>query len=60
MLVIGGRQPSSLMSWGTAQDPWMNGLGVFDMTAFAWSDIYNASAGLYEQPKVVQHYYASR
>ena len=55
MLVIGGTQPSDIL----ADDPWPNGLGVFDMTAFAWSDIYNSLAAPYEQPEVVRNYYTS-
>jgi hypothetical protein len=59
MLVIGGTLPSDINS-PAAQDPWMNGLGVFDMQAFAWSDLYNASASPYGQPEVVRQYYTSK
>jgi hypothetical protein len=59
MLVIGGVFPSDLAGQ-RAQDPWPNGIGVFDMTAFTWSDLYNASASSYEQPDVIKQYYSSR
>jgi len=57
MLSIGGRQPSSVMEFGAAPDPWTNGLGIFDMTTFDWAHEYNASAAAYEQPQVIQEYY---
>ena len=52
MLSIGGANPSSL-SATPEQDPWLNGLGVFDMTAFAWADIYDAAAGPYEKAEIM-------
>jgi hypothetical protein len=59
MVSIGGRLPSSVDTLGLEQDPWTSGIGVFDMTAFAWVDHYNAAAETYEQPDMVQQYYAS-
>jgi len=57
MLSIGGRQPSSYLSLGAAPDPWTNGLAVFDMNAFSWAELYNATAGPYVQPSVIKEYY---
>jgi hypothetical protein len=54
MLSIGGRQPSDHEAPGVALDPWVNGLGVFDMTAFIWSTYYNADNDLYEQPEPIR------
>lgn len=58
MVSIGGRLPSSLQALGAEQDPWVSGLGVFDMTDFAWVDHYDAAAAAYESPDVVKTYYA--
>jgi len=59
MLSIGGRQPSSYVSLGVAPDPWTNGLAVFDMNAFSWTDHYNAGSGPYVQPSVIKEYYSN-
>ncbi len=59
MVSIGGRLPSSLEALGAEQDPWVSGLGVFDMTDFAWVDHYDAAAAAYESPDVVKAYYAN-
>jgi hypothetical protein len=60
MLSIGGWQPSDHEAPGVALDPWVNSLGVFDMTAFIWSNYYNAGSDLYEQPEPIRQYYSSR
>jgi len=57
MLSIGGRQPGSYQSLGVAPDPWTNGLAVFDMNAFSWAELYDATAGPYVQPSVIKEYY---
>jgi hypothetical protein len=57
MLSIGGVQPSSGVEQGQALDPWTNGIGVFDMTAFKWSGLYQSDADVYQQPDVVRQYY---
>lgn len=59
MISIGGRLPSSRLALGAEPDPWVSGIGVFDMTAFEWVDHYNAAAEPYESPDVVKEYYAS-
>ncbi|KIX09321.1 uncharacterized protein Z518_00400 [Rhinocladiella mackenziei CBS 650.93] len=59
MVSIGGRLPSSLQDLGVEQDPWPNGIGVFDMTEFAWVDHYDAAAEVYDSPDLVKQYYAS-
>ena len=59
MISIGGRFPSSRQPLGFDRDPWVGGVGVFDMTSFAWTDSYNASAEVYDSPKVVKDYYTS-
>lgn len=59
MISIGGRLPSSVMGLGAEQDPWVSSIGVFDMTALAWADHYNAAAEPYESPDLVKGYYNS-
>ena len=59
MLSVGGIQPSDHEAAGVAPDPWVNGLGVFDMIAFVWSSYYNAYGNPYEQPEPVKQYYSS-
>ncbi|KIV93066.1 hypothetical protein PV10_04311 [Exophiala mesophila] len=59
MISIGGRFPSSRQPLGFDRDPWVGGVGVFDMTSFTWTDSYNASAEVYDSPKVVKDYYTS-
>ncbi|EXJ93853.1 hypothetical protein A1O1_02246 [Capronia coronata CBS 617.96] len=59
MVSVGGRLPSSLQTLGQEKDPWASGIGVFDMTEFAWADHYDAAAEAYESPDVVKEYYAS-
>ncbi|KEF63669.1 uncharacterized protein A1O9_01647 [Exophiala aquamarina CBS 119918] len=56
---IGGRQPSSRQAFGQEPDPWVSGIGIFDMTEFAWADTYTADAAAYESPEVVKDYYAA-
>ncbi|KAJ9604855.1 hypothetical protein H2200_010970 [Cladophialophora chaetospira] len=57
MISVGGRLPSSLQALGYEQDPWASGIGVFDMTEFAWVDHYDAAAKDYVSPDVVKAYY---
>lgn len=58
MISIGGNNPSD-EALGEFEDAWTNGIGIFDMTAFAWSDSYDANATEYESPDVVKEYYSS-
>lgn len=58
MLVIGGSQPSNPLGIAAA-DPWPNGLGVFDISQFAWVDGYTVDTAPYQQPAAVRDYYTS-
>ena len=58
MLVIGshnpveeeaGRELGQTGETSGVADPWVHGLGIFDMTVLSWSSGYNAKAGPYEQ-----------
>jgi hypothetical protein len=59
MVSVGGRLPSSLVALGQERDPWITGLGIFDMSEFAWAESYRADAEAYEQPQIVKDHYAS-
>jgi hypothetical protein len=56
MISIGGTQEVSL---GNQDDPWTNGLGIFDMTTLNWTNAYNAAAPAYERPSLVSQFYAN-
>lgn len=54
--VIGKRQMVVVGGWGASgdiadqdqrQDPWANGIGIFDLTALKWSQSYDAGAAAY-------------
>jgi hypothetical protein len=56
MLSIGGTQEVPLENF---QDPWTNGLGIFDMTTLSWTNAYDAAAPAYERPSLVSQFYAN-
>ncbi|KAF4838027.1 Kelch repeat-containing protein [Colletotrichum tropicale] len=58
MLSIGGLASLESGEAWTVQDPWPNGMGIFDMTEMRWKDDYNADAAKYESPSVVQQWYS--
>ena len=68
MIMIGGINPlysaetyiGDGSSYGEPQDPWANGVAVFDMTALRFKDSYQAGAGPYEPPNAVQRHYSGR
>lgn len=55
MVMIGGENPLH-----STQDPWDQGIAVFDMTALKFKDSYQSSADPYEPPYAIQQYYNSR
>ena len=59
MLVIGGRNPNSTALYD-GQDPWINGLGIFDMTALQWTSGYDAKASPYAQPESIKTYISQK
>jgi hypothetical protein len=54
MLSIAGTPPIQNFQF---QDPWENGLGIFDMTELTWGFNYNASAAPYTPSLLVSEYY---
>ena len=61
MVIIGGMDPTySLdgLSDNHEKDPWTNGIGVFDMTAFRFKDSYQANAERYKTPEIIKIFYS--
>ncbi|KAK6425735.1 hypothetical protein LTR95_016221 [Oleoguttula sp. CCFEE 5521] len=57
MAVIGGLILGSAGEWDFEPDPWPNGIGIFDISAFEWSASYDASAAAYVTPDIVKQHY---
>ena len=63
MIMIGGEDPthcSRFLGDGDAidapADPWLQGIGVFDMNALRFKDSYQADARAYETSDVIKNY----
>jgi hypothetical protein len=54
MISIGGITQNNYK----ATDPWVNILGIFDMTELTWGFNYHAGAAAYSPPQPVVDYYA--
>ena len=54
LLVVGGFGANPTY---TVQDDWAQGLGVFDLTALAWKDRYDADAQPYEPAPAIADWY---
>ncbi|MCJ1268773.1 hypothetical protein MMC22_008661 [Lobaria immixta] len=67
MIMIGGQDPTHSVNWlGDADgpkdlfaDPWLQGIGVFDMKALRFQDSYQAKARAYETPDFIKTYYST-
>ncbi|MCJ1268935.1 hypothetical protein MMC22_008823 [Lobaria immixta] len=66
MIMIGGQDPtycSQFQGDGDATqapaDPWLKGIGVFDMNALRFKDSYQADARAYETSDVIKNYYTT-
>lgn len=59
MIMVGGMNPLYDVS-DQPQDPWDQGIAVFDMTALEFKDAYQSQADPYEPPYAIQQYYNSR
>ena len=63
MLTIGGvNYAKGEVKYWKDQDPWPQGLGIFDMTAMSWvrNGSYNAEAEEYQAPRMVQDWYRAQ
>lgn len=58
MLVIGGSDPSLNADGSTANDPWHNGMNIFDLNEWKWTATYNANAAPYQRAQIISHHYA--
>ncbi|KAL9123582.1 MAG: hypothetical protein Q9217_006998 [Psora testacea] len=60
VLVVGGLDP--MMTWMngalSTQDPFQQGLGVFDLHNLSWNDHYSINSPQYVQSDAIQQYYA--
>lgn len=59
MIMIGGMNPLHDVG-DQPQDPWDQGIAVFDMTALEFKDSYQSKAGAYEPPYAIRQYYYSQ
>ena len=64
MIIVGGVDPSNdtrFTGWADngdePVDPWPEGIGIFDMTALKFKDIYEANAKQYESPEPIKLFY---
>jgi hypothetical protein len=55
MISIGGVTQNNY----NATDPWVNTLGIFDMTALTWGFNYDAGTAAYSLPQNIVDYYAN-
>ena len=58
MISIGGIDMDDNEPWGD-EDPFPQGLGIFDMTALKWKGSYDDKAAEYHSPEPVQVFYSS-
>lgn len=56
MAVIGGAD-NSLANWSKWRDPWLQGIGIFDLTDMEWKDHYDPSAASYTTPQAMKGWY---
>ena len=57
MAVVGGVATPN--DWKTA-DPWVNGLGILDLTSLEWKSGYDPDAGDYDSPQMVKQWYEDK
>ena len=59
MAIVGGLNPSanSKSKLLSQQDPWANGIGIFDLTEMRWKSKYEAQAASYVTPQAVKSWY---
>ena len=58
MISIGGADTAAADRVGYDRaDDWSHGLGILDLTAMRWSNVYNAYAPAYDSPEIVKEWY---
>ena len=60
MIIIGGFNPVTVLSWDNTTDPWTQQIGIFDMTALQWKDAYQSNANPYKSPDIVKDFYQQK
>ena len=57
--MIGGQNPAywNLLDNEKFADPWLQGIGVFDIKSLRFKDSYQAKANAYETPDFIKQYY---
>lgn len=61
IIMIGGEDPAH---WDesdskTLADPWLQGIGVFDIKSLRFKNSYQAKANAYETPDFIKKYYST-
>jgi hypothetical protein len=59
MISVGGSDPSDATGRQN-KDPFVYGIGVFDLSSMEWSSFYNPAAANYKTPSMVASYYYSK
>ena len=59
MIIVGGFDYTydSILPSIWNEDPWTNGIAVFDMTTLQWKESFEASADPYVSPDMVKQFY---
>ena len=62
MVLIGGLDPTvkQFPPQNQSADPWMQQIGVFDMTALKWKESYESNADPYRSPAAVKQFYLQK
>ena len=59
MISVGGWDPTGTSSYSNI-DPWMYGIGVFDLMSLSWGNGFNSSARQYVRSDLVNAFYAEK
>lgn len=59
MFIVGGMNPASpnFSALHTTKDPWLNGIGVFDLTLLQWRSFYDPQLNVYQTSDVIKNWY---
>lgn len=61
MIVVGGlgEGDGSDPDW-LSQDPWAQGIAIFDLPTLTWSNAYDPNAAEYQSPQIIQDWYNAK
>ena len=62
MVLIGGLDPTEAHygiweAFNGSSDPWVQAIGIFDMTSLQWKSSYEANAGPYVPADIIKQFY---